>query len=164
MRPSPPTSAQSEVEAQEAPKRALCGWPSGVKGMRFSKCQALAPPVGSVEVITSPLSSTARQASAAGQETPVICTEPPAFASLQVAPPPARGFVVVRMLPVMLPTAQSTVETQEAPSRSPAPAGVATDLQAPAPPVGSVEAKSRPPRAAATQSEGVPQEMLRRSS
>ena len=47
------------------------------EGDRFSKCQALAPPVGSVEVITSPLLSTARQASEVGQEIPVICTEPP---------------------------------------------------------------------------------------
>ena len=94
----------------------------------------------------------------------MICTEPPAFAALHVASAPAEGFVVVRMLPVMLPTAQSTVETQEAPSKSPEPAGVATDVQAETPPVGSVEAKSRPPRAAATQSDGVPQEMLRKSS
>src|SRR5262249_34356774 len=154
----------SEVEAQEAPKRALCGSPSGVNGIRFSKCQEEAPPVGSVEVITSPLSSTARQALAAGQETPVTCTEPPAPASFQVAPPSASGLVVVRILPVMLPTAQSAVERQEAPSRSPGPALVAAVLQAPAPPVGSVETKSFPSRAATTQSEGVPQEMLRRSS
>ena len=133
MRPSPPTSAQSEVEAQEAPKSAFrYGGPSssagGLNGIRFSKCQALAPPVGSVEVVTSPLSSTATQFETLGQETPVICTEPPAFASFHVPPPPA-GFVVVRMLPVMLPTAQSALETQEAPSRSPAPAGVPTCFQ-----------------------------------
>ena len=50
------------------------------------------------------------------------------------------------------------------PFRSPAPTGVATTCQAPAPPFGSVDEKSRPPRAATTQSEGVPQEILRRSS
>ena len=93
----------------------------------------------------------------------MIWTEPPAFASLQLGPPPA-GSVEVRMLPVRLPAAQSRVDTQATPSRSPGPPGVPASVQADAPPVGLVETKIRPSRATATQSEGVPQETPRRSS
>src|SRR3954452_16388653 len=77
MRPSIPTSAHNEVEAQEAEKSAFRGGcPSlsvGRKATRFSKCQEPRPPVGLVEVRTSPLLSTAAQALAVGQEMPVIC-------------------------------------------------------------------------------------------
>jgi hypothetical protein len=168
MWPSSPTRAQSEVEAQEAPKSAFRdGWPSrssvGANGIRFSNCQEPGPPVGSAEVRTLPLLSTATQRVAVGHETSVICTEPPAFASRQDAAGPS-GSVDARTLPVRFPAAQSSEETQSTPSRSPGPPGVPTWRQAEVPPVGSVETKSRPPRATATQSEGVPQETPRRSS
>src|SRR5215218_10259288 len=152
IRPSMPTRAQSEVEAQEAAKSAFRGgcisssFSVGRKGTRFSKCHESAPPVGSVEVRTSPLLSTATQRLAVGQEMPVICTEPPAFASSQPAGP-AAGAVEVRTLPVKLPAAQSRVDRQATPSRSPGPPGVPVSVQAEAPPVGLVETKIRPLRA-----------------
>jgi len=99
----PPTAVQREAEAQEAAKSAfLGGWPFSsaerLNGTRFSACQEDTPPVGSDEVSTSPLLSTARHRSGVGQETPVICTERPAFVSFQVAAGPA-GSVEVRTLP-----------------------------------------------------------------
>src|SRR6476659_11465226 len=81
MRLLAPTRAQSEVEAQEAAKSALstnglAPVPSASKGTRFSKVQAPAPPVGSVEVRTSALLVTATQLSVVVQVKPVIWTEP----------------------------------------------------------------------------------------
>ncbi len=93
----------------------------------------------------------------------MISTEPPAFASLQVAAPPA-GKVELRMLPPSLPAAQREDSTQSTPPTSPAPPGVPTSVQAEAPPVGSVETTIRPSRATATQSDGVPQETPWKSS
>lgn len=162
MRPSRPTSAQSEVEAQEAPKSAFRGGcPSrssvGENGTGFSELQEPGPPLGSVEVRTLPLLSTTTQRSAVGHEASVICTEPPESASCHDAAGPS-GSVEVRTLPVRFPATQSSEETQSTPSRSPDPPGVPTWRQAEAPPVGSVETKIRPSRATATQSVGVLQE------
>ena len=168
MRPPWPTRTQSEVEAQEAEKSPFSGdsvpsSPGGVlNGTRFSKRQEAAPPLGSVEVRTLPLSSTATQRLSVGQETPVILIEVPALASCQPAAAPL-GSVEVRTFPVLLPAAQSRVDTQETPCRPTGPPGVPASAQVEAPPVGSVETKMRPSPPVATQSEGVPQETPRSS-
>src|SRR5271157_5007173 len=110
MRPSVPTRAQSETEAQEAEKSPFSGG-SLRAGTRFSKCQEPAPPLGSLEVRTSPLSSTPTHRLLVGQETSVILIEVPALASLQLLAAPALGSVEVRTSPLWLPATQSRVDT-----------------------------------------------------
>src|SRR5262249_39635214 len=117
----------------------------------------------SIEARTSPLLSTARQRFTAGHETPVIWTERPAFASLQLVAGP-RGSAEVRMLPTALPAAQSRDCKQLTPSRSPGPPAAPTSRQAGTPRVGLVGTKIRLSGARATQSEVLPQETPRRSS
>src|ERR1700760_3145342 len=100
----------------------------------FGRFQACGPPVGSVELSTSPLSSTARQPLAEAQETPVICTAPPPAVLFQLEAP-AAGFVEVRTLPASLPLTQSGAAMQETPARSPGAPGAGPIRQAAAPPL-----------------------------
>src|SRR3954452_14888238 len=89
---------------------------SSTKGRRFSKVQAEAPPVGSVEVRTSPLLSIATHCRSEGQSTPVIWTVPPPCAGLQADAGPV-GAVEVKSVFTALPVTQRLGLGQETPRR-----------------------------------------------
>jgi hypothetical protein len=80
----------------------------------FSVCQALAPEVGLVEVMTFPSLSTATHSDAEGQDTAVRSYSPLIFALLQGAAP-AAGSVVVKTYPALSTPAQKDAEGQEIP-------------------------------------------------
>ena len=128
-----------------------------MKGTTLAKDQAAAPPAGSVEVRTSPLSSTAMHSEAEGQETPAIWTEPPPLATPQLEAP-ALGLVELKRLPLSLPLRQSAAATHDTARRLPGPAGAPITCQSEASPRGSVEVTMRPSSATATQSDGELQE------
>ena len=102
-------------------------WLSTFRGITLTNDQAAAGPVGSVEVITSALLSTAAQADVEGQETPVTPRPLPPATAFQL---PAVGAVEVIISPALAVT-HSPVVGQETPVSSPGPAGLrATDQAA----------------------------------
>ncbi|HEY5194384.1 MAG TPA: hypothetical protein VIJ39_11015 [Solirubrobacteraceae bacterium] len=81
----------------------------------FSVCQALAPEVGLVEVMTFPSLSTATHSDAEGQDTAVRSCSPLIFALPQSAAAPAAGSAVVNTYPALSTPAQKDAEGQEIP-------------------------------------------------
>src|SRR5215218_7256561 len=117
--------------------------------MSFVTVQAPRPPVGLLDVRTSPLLSTATHCLVGRQLTPVTWTEIPPFAAPQEEA--ASGLVEDSRFPPALPATQSTVAAHETPCRSPGPPGVPSVLHAETPPVGLVETRTPPCCATATQ-------------
>ena len=115
--------------------------------------QAPAPPVGSVEVRTSPSKPTATHWELEAQET----AKSDFALGMRVAfqAPPA-GSVVVKTPPLWSTATQSDSEGQETPRRLPLRRSLRETweiVQAPAPPVGSVEVTTVPCRPTPTQNE-----------
>lgn len=113
-----PAATHSDVDGQEIPNMPLkepVSVPSGRIGpaMTLTKDHAPGPPVGSAEVMTSALLSTAAQAEGEGQETPVTGKPVPATTDFQLAWPPV-GSVEVIIWPGF-PVTQRPVDGHEMP-------------------------------------------------
>lgn len=138
------------------------GPPSGEGGGGITLTKSQATPVGSVEVRTSALLSTAAQALGRGQEMPLTGNPLPAETTCH-SPAPLVGFVELIICPA-LPVTQSAGEGQEMPLRLVAPPGWPTTLHADAGPAGLVETAMLPSLPTAAQKVVVGQETPRKSS
>ncbi len=161
--PSLAATPQRVTEGQETPKKWLALVPSTPgNGSTLVNVQAPVPPVGSVEVRTSPLLSTTTQCVAETQAAPVICTEPPPATVFQLGGAP-NGLAEVIRLPPVLPDTQSGPK-HETPNRFPFPTAGTTWAHEAGPLVGLVEARIRPSLPTATQNDGDAHETPRSSS
>ena len=87
--PALPAAAQSDFDGQEMPNMPFGSPPFG--GMTLVNDHSAAPPVGSVETMTSALLSTAAQAEGEGQETAETCVDMSAPIVFQASRVPRSG-------------------------------------------------------------------------